>query len=428
VASEYFTKNWNSRLGGEQTFASFVRAICSCPWVQDITAYQPNRRELAGCTRAPSSRRPSGQLAAAVASALLAAALSLGPASAESRTNHFAPQRLAELHVPGSPLASFDISVVDGDIYALADRSNHGVDLFNAEDDSFLGRAGGFAGSPATGGFAGAGPNGLVAVGPRQIWAGDGDSTVKIIDTGSQKVIETIRTGGSHRVDELAYDPQDHLVVTANNADEPPFLTFIATTTGDHKLTGRLVLPQASDGLEQPVWDPASDLVYVSVPELNGRAAQGGVAVIDPRTRELLRIIPVTKCIPAGLAIGPNQQLLVACSDDAVAAGFPAKSMILDLPSGKIVRIFHQIGGSDEVWFDKAQGEYYLAAVANPGGPVLGVINARTDRWVANLPTGPHAHSVAAYGATGQVFVPITPTKSDAQCVSGCIAVFGPRH
>jgi DNA-binding beta-propeller fold protein YncE len=370
------------------------------------------------------SRRPARQLATAVATTLLAATLVLGPASAQANTNHDAPRRIAELHVPGSPLASFDISIVDGDIYALADRSNHGVDLFNTDNDSFVGRPGGFAGLPATGGFAGAGPNGLVAVGPGQIWAGDGDSTVKIIDIRSRKVIDTISTGGSHRVDELAYDAQDHLVVAANNADKPPFLSFISTT-GDHKVTGRLVLAQASDGLEQPVWDPASDLIYVPVPELDGHVAQGGVAVIDPRTRKLLRTFAVTKCLPAGLAIGPNQQLLVGCSDDAIAAGFPAKSMIMDLPSGKIVRIFHQVGGSDEVWFDKAQEAYYLAAVANPGGPVLAVIDARTDRWLANVPTGPRAHSVAADGVTGQVFVPIAATKSDDQCDAGCIAVFG---
>jgi DNA-binding beta-propeller fold protein YncE len=367
--------------------------------------------------------RKIGRLATAVSTALLAA---LGPATAQTRIDQEAPRHAAELHVPGNPLTSFDISAVDGDVYVLADRSNHGVDLFNATDGSFLGRASGFSGLPA-GGSDDAGPNGLVAVGPQQIWAGNGDSTVKIIDIGSHRVIDTIATGGSHRADELAYDPHGQLVIAANNADNPPFLTFISTV-GDHRVVGRLVLPQATDGLEQPVWSPSSDLLYVAVPELNGQATQGGLAVIDPQTRKLLRMIPVTKCMPAGLALGPNQHLLVGCSDDAVAAGFPAKSIILDLPSGKIVHTFHQVGGSDEVWFDKAQDMYYLAAVANPGGPVLGVIDARTDRWVANVPTGPRAHSVAADGATGQVFVPIAAGKNDAQCDAGCIAVFGHQH
>lgn len=359
--------------------------------------------------------------------ALLAAALPVGSATAQPQ-EHYAPVRhLGDLQIPGNSLRSFDISIVDGNIYALSDRSNQGVDLFSALDGRFLGRAGGFTGLPSTGG-ADAGPNGLTAVGPNEIWAGDGNSTVKIINITSHKVVGTISTGGAHRVDELAYDSRDHIVIAANNADTPPFLTFISTKTGDRKVAGRLVFPQASDGLEQPVWDAASGILYVPVPELDGNVARGGIAVIDPVTRKLLRAIPVADCVPAGLALGPHQQLLVGCSDDAVAAGFPAKSLIMDLPSGKIVRTFHQVGGSDEVWFDKAQGVYYLAAVANPGGPVLGVIDAGTDRWVGNVPTGPHAHSVAAGGAKGHVFVPISASMSGARCDAGCVAVFGRPH
>lgn len=370
-----------------------------------------------------SGRRP-GALAAVLSAALLAA-LPLAPAQAKTDPQP-AMQRVTELPIPGNPLKSFDISTVDGNVYALSDRSNQGMDLFNADTGQFLGRAGGFAGLPAKG-HDDAGPNGLANVGPHQIWAGDGDSTVKVVDIASRKVVDSISTGGKHRVDELAYDAHDGLVAAANNADNPPFLSFISTH-GDPKLLGRLVLKQATDGIEQAVWDPASDLFYVPIPELNGDAAQGGIAVVDPNSRKLLRMIPISKCIPAGLALGPHQHLLIGCSDDAVAAGLPAKSMIMDLPSGKILRTFHQVGGSDEVWFDKAQGMYDLAAVANPGGPVLGLINARTDRWIGNLPTGRHAHSVAADGALGEVFVPIAASPNDPACSAGCIAVFGRKR
>ena len=95
-----------------------------------------------------------------------------------------------------------------------------------------------------------------------------------------------------------------------------------------------------------------------------------------------------------GLALGPRGNLLVGCSDDAVAAGFKAVSLLLDPVSGKILRTFHQVGGSDEVWFDSARGDFVLAAVANPGGAVLGVIDARRPHWVENIPSGRRAHSV----------------------------------
>ena len=86
-----------------------------------------------------------------------------------------------------------------------------------------------------------------------------------------------------------------------------------------------------------------------------------------------------------------------------------------------------KIGGSDEVWYDNKSGYYYLAAAKNPGGPVLGVIDARTDRWIANLPSGPRAHSVAADPKTGRVFVPIEARKDSADCASGCVAVYASK-
>lgn len=360
--------------------------------------------------------------------ALLLIAVDVRPAASQTQAEEIF-HRIGTLHVPGNPLKSFDAGVVNGAdrVYALADRSNHGVDLFDLRDDKFLGRIAGFSGPRSGHGSEAVGPNGLVAVGPQQLWAGDGDSSVKIVDLSTRKVVGVVSTGGTGRVDEMAYDSRDDLVVAANNEDKPPFVTFMSTT-GDHRVAGRLALPQATDGLEQPVWDPSSGFVYLAVPELDGHSAQGGVAVIDPRTRELLRMIPVTQCMPAGLALGPDQQLLVGCSDDAVAAGFPAKSLLVKLPSGEVVRTFQQVGGSDEVWFDRKQDIYLLAAVANPGGPVLGVINAREDRWAVNVPTGLRAHSVAADGVTGQAFVPIAATSSDPQCHAGCIAMFATRH
>jgi hypothetical protein len=148
--------------------------------------------------------------------------------------------------------------------------------------------------------------------------------------------------------------------------------------------------------------------------------------VIDPRTRSLLKLMPVEKCMPAGLALGPHDELLLGCSDDAVDAGFPARSFVMNAATGAIVAALPKVGGSDEVWSDLRAGRYYLAAVANTGGPVLGVVDSTTNRWIGNWPTGPGAHSVAADPATGKVLVPIA-AGSAADCARGCIAAFGRR-
>jgi DNA-binding beta-propeller fold protein YncE len=352
---------------------------------------------------------------------LPAAALTLGLCGVVTAAG---PTRIDTLQVPGEPLGSFDIGfVTDDGVYALADRSNKAVDLFEAATGKFVGRVGGFTGVNKSAGSGTSGPDGVVAVGNAQIWAGDGDSTVKIIDLASKAVVGTVSTGGTRRVDEMAFDPLDHIVVVVNNADKPPFVTFISSET--HKILGKIMLAHATDGAEQPAWDPETGKIYLSIPVLDGVDANGAVAVLDPHTLKLERLLPVSKCMPAGLAVGPHGHLLLGCSDDAVASGFPSQSLIMDARSGKIVATIDKVGGSDEVWYDGKSGNYYLAAARNPGGPVIGVINAQTNQWIANLPSGPSAHSVAADPKSGRVLVPIGAGKDRKECASGCIAVYG---
>lgn len=354
---------------------------------------------------------------------LLFATLALATAVASSPARSAPGAASPSLHVaatipvPGHPLKSFDISAFSApsDIYGFSDRSNHAVDLVDGASDRFAGRVTGFAHG---------GPNGLVAVGHRQFWAGDGGSRLRVVDIPSRRIIGTIDTGGRQRVDELAYDPRDHLVVAANNADDPPFLSFVSTAA-DHRIVGKLALPQATGGLEQPLWNPADGKIYVSVPELDHRKADGGIAVIDPVTRQLQGMIHVARCMPGGLALGPHDQVLVGCSDDAVAAGFAPRSLIVDLHARKVVATLRQVGGSDEVWYDPGSSRYYLAAVANSGGPVLGVVDGRSNAWIGNLATGDRAHSVAANPYSGQVFVPIAANGDIKGCSNGCVRVFG---
>ena len=350
-----------------------------------------------------------------------------GAVGARARAATAAPavRRVATIVVPGRPLASFDIGAVDSrGVYALSDRSNHGLDFFDAATGRFIGRAGGFTGYDPAAGFDAAGPNGVVAIGPNEFWAGNGDSTVKVVDLRSRSIVASIPTGGHRRTDEMTYDPRDHLVAAVNNADDPPFISFISSRT--RRVLGKIVLDRATDGAEQPAWDPVTELLYLSIPVLDKVKADGAVAVIDPRTRRLERFLPVRECMPAGLAVGPRGNLLVGCSDDAVAAGFAPKTLVLDARSGRTVAVIRAVGGSDEVWYDPKADFYYMAAGGFPGGAVLGVVDARTNRWLSNLPSGPHAHSVAADPRSGRVFVPIAADPHNPGCPAGCIAVFAP--
>ncbi len=327
--------------------------------------------------------------------------------------------RVATIQVPGSPLVRFDIGYAAAGTYVLADRSHASLDLFDTTNRRLLAQVRGFTGVSKDGQ---AGPNGVVIVDGRQAWVGDGHSRLRIVDLATRRIVASIDTGGDKKVDEVAYDARDHLVIAANNADTPPFVTLISTRA-PYRVRGRVVLPRATSGLEQPAWDRASGLVDVAVPELDGKPARGGVAVIDPRAARLLRILPVARCMPAGLALGPGRQMLLGCSDDGVAAGLPARSLLLDSASGRVLARFDKVGGSDEVWYDPRRRVYELAAVANPGGAVLGLIDARTRRWLGNVRSGHGAHSVAADPASGQVYMPIA--AGDPSCPQGCVAVYG---
>src|SRR5713101_7583494 len=149
-------------------------------------------------------------------------------------------------NVQNGAFTGYDIAYFDGttQLMYLADRSNTSVDIFSAKTNSFVGRVGSFVGiqpqpvNPATVNNDISGPDGVVVAnfgGAKQLWAGDGPSLLKGFDLtlpGSPPLGGTpINTGAvpPTRVDEMAFDPRDHLLLVANNAAGPPFATLVDT-------------------------------------------------------------------------------------------------------------------------------------------------------------------------------------------------------
>jgi hypothetical protein len=97
----------------------------------------------------------------------------------------------------------------------------------------------------------------------------------------------------------------------------------------------------------------------------------------------------------------------------------------VDVASEKVVKVIHEVGGEDEVWYNPSAHRYYTGSRDQPGGGVLGVINADTDTWIENLPTGTNAHSVAADTKNNMIFVPLT--APNAACPNGCIGIYRSR-
>ena len=165
--------------------------------------------------------------------------------------------------------------------------------------------------------------------------------------------------------------------------------------------------------------------------------ATDGVAVIDPRTRKVLKVYEVDNCSPAGLTIGPNNQALIGCS---APFGTPptTQTFVINLLTGELSAPI-PIGGSDEVWFDQGTNHYYLGARNNlmneQPDPILGSVDASSNTLDGSAPTSTTAHSVAADKLQHKGFVPIGLVPPNSKpgtdptnpCPDkGCIAVFVP--
>jgi hypothetical protein len=350
-------------------------------------------------------------------------------------------------------MRAFDISWVDSDseLYYLADRSNAAIDVIDAKKATFVrqihGNPGPFKGF--TGNNDTSGPNGVVVSG-RWLFVTDAPSRVVTIDLTTDKIVSDVSTGGAAglRADELAYDSKDGLLLVVNNADSPPFASLIRVDKGNGLLTAdpkpcgtppcRITFTTATNGAEQPVWDRGTGRFYMSIPEVGGVVSNGAVARINPNGA-LETLFPVQFCQPAGLTIGPREDLLLGCSVVFDTAGVPWTAadtktaapiqIIMDAKTGAIDKRVAGVGGSDEVWFNPGNGRYYTGSRNNPTGPVLGVIDAKSQTLIQVIPTvnkAPgSAHSVAVNPHNDLAFVPLPANNVFPSCLNGCVAVFG---
>ncbi len=357
------------------------------------------------------------------ACALLAAAgLCATPASAAAPQYHL----IDTIAIPGNPLAVFDISSLDPRLGLdfVPDRSNNSVDFIDTNTRRVIAQVGGFAG-PQGGNNNIAGPNGTQPTGDGYVWAGDGDSTVKVIDERSHLVVQTISTGGMARADSIGYDPKDHIVAVANDADTPPFVTLIYTPDGYRQVLRKISFPRATNGIEQPVFDSRRGVFYVSIPQVGADQKHGEVAIIDPVLRRVVGALPVANCQPNGAALGPKQQLLLGCSVANTQAAAPLPAQVINTLSGKVLATL-PVGGTDEVSYDPTNQTWDLAARNNASGPVLGIIDARTLHVLSTLPTATNSHSVAVDPINNEIFFPLTATPTNTICPNGCVAVYAP--
>ncbi len=327
---------------------------------------------------------------------------------------------LTAVQIPGKALLSFDISWVKRN---AAGAVNNNI----------------------------SGPDGVTSHG-RWLYAGDGDSTLHVIDLEAPAQSATqqiVSTGGTTRVDEMALTDDGSLLLAANNAEDPPFGTLLAAN-GDAgvsrvypitKITVDPAIVPAGFGLsiEQPAWEPKSQRFYVSIPVIANNPAgcnygqligaitcHGGLLVIDPATLTAASAIlgafdPGTKtgvlklsgCGPNGATVGPHGNLLVGCTPQNNPSD--TSTLVINAKTGHFGSV-GAITGSDEVWFNAGDQRYYTGSSracglpggcpAPLGGAVLGVIDAQTNLLIETIPQSQNSHSVAADSKLNRIYVP----------------------
>ena len=397
-----------------------------------------------------------GWKASLLAGACLAACAFAAPASA-SPTYAF-QQTIAG--PGGKSISGYDLSVFDpsNQLFYFTDRTNNGIDVYSAATNSYVTQIGSglFAGSQG-GNNDIAGPNGLylstTTGGGNILLAGNGASNVigfNLNAAGTAAVGPTLNVSTAvagtpstpNRVDGVAYAPAANTILAANNASDPGFLTLINNATGT--VTKSIVLNGTTtdangnkypdvggNGVEATIFNTARGTYFVAVPTLtidgSGNPADAGGAIeLDAKTGNLLHTYDFAAlglsgaCSPTGLVQGAGASMFIACSDPTATG-----SILLDPTGNGSIKVAAGIRGGDQTAYDPTNNTFFEAARFQPGGPVVGVIDASTLA-VQLLDGAFNIHSVAVDPVSNEVFVATSPSSAGVNpyCTAGCIVVF----
>ena len=144
------------------------------------------------------------------------------------------------------------------------------------------------------------GPNGLLYIsGHNELYVGDGDGSVKIVDLSNNTVVGTVPLGISKRADEMTYDTNNKLAIVTGPDDDIAILPFISVT--DRKVIHKVSSDNALNSIEQPAWNPADSLVCVSVPDSNVNPG-GEIDIIETMSFTSTKILPVANYSSHGIS------------------------------------------------------------------------------------------------------------------------------
>ncbi|HZW80390.1 MAG TPA: hypothetical protein VFF50_07965, partial [Candidatus Deferrimicrobiaceae bacterium] len=218
--------------------------------------------------------------------------------------------------------------------------------------------------------------------------------------------------------------PCHHAPILNYSSSTLPLGAFCSQTSPQTGCAGAI----APAGLGGMTYNPNSGLWLLANENSVATTNIGSVDVIDLQLGTgngpvVVNSFPLLNCMPTGVTQGPGNNFLVGCADHD-GESFPANEYIIDGTSGAILATINQVGGVDETWYNPGDNKYYLAARDMLPSAVMGVIDAKTNLWLANMPTGSNAHSISVDPSNNHVFLPFQAgTICTTLTSEGCIGV-----
>jgi hypothetical protein len=364
-------------------------------------------------------------------------------------------------------------------MYFLSDAAASGVQVIDISTHTYVGLIGGMAGAATTGGGTattnGPGPNSFVSVprrgdrssdhgpGPsRVLFVSDGNSTVHVINIESLEIIASVSTavqagagipanqvcddGTQHycgRANEIAYDPEHHVVIVQNPS--PLALAAPHGALSGHAtfISARYPYPvlgyifPGPGTLEGQVWVPQLNRFLLPVQNNPTTPGVQNILVVNTETRQIEATRQYTCAAIPGAGANGNNNLQLA-PDDNLWAQMCGRPIRMSALTGAIKNVVTQLGTGDQDWYNPGDGNFYNtgafppAVAPNPAGPAhLGVMDALTGEFLQAV-SNPGGASPSVYAHTNEIYtrVPFT-TANDAgsRCTNkgtgnGCVVVF----
>jgi hypothetical protein len=275
--------------------------------------------------------------------------------------------------IPAIAGASFDGAEID--------QASHRVYLANRDDQSVavVDLSGG-APRPAATVKLGAAPNGLAVAPDRQtLYAGLESGGLAVVDTRTMQMEGTIPYDGS--VDLVDYSATTGKLYAGAGAE----VLIVDPVT--RQVTRRMT---TSGSVEQPRFDAADGMVYVTVPGTDS------LLQLDPKTGYITRTFVVPKCHPRGLGINPTRQLALLGCGGSIA--------MVNLRSGaqEVTRV---VQGADVVTYDPGADRFVVASPHGPTDSAIGVFSG-DGRFIGSVSSTPSAHAAVYDDAHGVVYAP----------------------